>query len=697
MASNLANTGDEAADAFLSGASLAPTHEDETPTGDAAADEFMKSVRSESAKKKQVPVNPLDDVENTVHSGLETINNVATGGVGMLGGGLTYLGTLAATGDPDAAEAVRQDTQNALTWHPSSKKGKEWSSSVADAMSYLGEKPGKAVGNTIFDITGSPMAATVGETATNIPQFLLGARLGGKGGKVAPKVEPIPESPVVATHGPSAGAAGATLDLEGLTPETHAEALSSSQRGPVNQNALQRHKDAETLPLPEGEQPLRLTKGQALHDPQIRSDERNMRADPDVGNDLVQREAEQNQKLVAAEGEIRRQAVPDVLQRNNRDHGQAAIDEIKQKDNELVLDTRAKYKALADKNGGDMPMDKGEAARAADGELKKGYLADLANSHPVLKPVLESLRSDEPMTFENWEAATRALSEVQRKGSSEGTAAGIIRKQFENMPLSEEAQGLRGMLNDAKAAAKKRFDIIDQNPSYKAAVNDNVPKDANGLHVIGAESPLADRFMDNHFLGAGGSRAYINRIRGVMEDRPEFHKAIEGSTLNDLRKAAGIDEYGQGGFNAATYRNRRMALDPKMDALASPDTVAHTQQLSNVAHHVAVQPKGNYINNSASAIVAKRMEAQAQHAAGLPSAIAGKLGGMATNIAVAGHPALSIVKSVGDTVMKHRAAEKASAENLAAEQAILEEKRKFVQESLKPGAGIGFDPQRIQQ
>jgi hypothetical protein len=47
--------------------------------------------------------------------------------------------------------------------------------------------------------------------------------------------------------------------------------------------------------------------------------------------------------------------------------------------------------------------------------------------------------------------------------------------------------------------------------------------------------------------------------------------------------------------------------------------------------------------------------------------------------------------------MKQRAAEQAAAKDLAAQHAILEEKRNFIRESLKPGAGIGFEPPRIQQ
>src|SRR5580700_8417891 len=56
--------------------------------------------------------------------GAEGAAHMATGAIGSLGGGLTYLGTLGLTGDPDAAKAVQEDTQRALTYEPRTKEGK---------------------------------------------------------------------------------------------------------------------------------------------------------------------------------------------------------------------------------------------------------------------------------------------------------------------------------------------------------------------------------------------------------------------------------------------------------------------------------------------------------------------------------------------------------------------------------------------
>jgi hypothetical protein len=60
----------------------------------------------------------------------ETVAHLGTGAVAGLGGGLNYLGTLAATGgDTDAAKAVQEATQQALTYQPRTKEGK----AIADA------------------------------------------------------------------------------------------------------------------------------------------------------------------------------------------------------------------------------------------------------------------------------------------------------------------------------------------------------------------------------------------------------------------------------------------------------------------------------------------------------------------------------------------------------------------------------------
>lgn len=100
-----------------------------------------------------------------------------TGGVASLGGGLTYLGTLAATGgNTDAAKAVKDDTERTLTYRPRTEEGQRQSADMSDAAGYLGSKEGAYLGDKTMDATASPGLATAANVAANIPQFILGAK-----------------------------------------------------------------------------------------------------------------------------------------------------------------------------------------------------------------------------------------------------------------------------------------------------------------------------------------------------------------------------------------------------------------------------------------------------------------------------------------------------------------------------------------
>ena len=565
------------------------------------------------------------------------------------------------------------EVRKALTYEPKTEEGR--------ALMPVGKEVGSAIdypGTWVTKKTGIPELGALTNTALQQGPFLLAK---APGGGETPYFGPPRAAPPVTSH-PSAGAAGAATDLSAVSPELRSAAQDASQSGTLHAEALERHIRAETLPMPEGESPPQLTKGQATHEPQQISDERNLVQDPDTAGILTQRFDVQNQKLGASLGEIRRRATPDIVQRNNLEHGQAAIDSIKTVDNGLVQDTRAKYKALADQNGGEMPIDTGAAATTADAALKKGFLSKLVDDHPVLGPVMDKLRSGESMTFEDWESATKALSEVQRRGSSEGTAAGIIRNQFENMPLSEGAQGLRGMLNEAKSAAKRRFDTIEQNPAYKAAVEDNVPKSLDGLHKIGEPSPLADSFIDRYFLGHGpnASKAYIARVKTLVPD-PAFSQTIEAATLNRLRDAAGVDEVGTmkgGGFGHASFRNLRNAIDPKADVLLSQKSAESTEQLRDVSSDITHAGPGTAINRSHTASTLQRFGAEYPTGSTMAKDLASIGGDL-----VAGHAGgiPLIAKRMGEKVFAQRAAEKSA-------QSISAAKRAFAEDATAPGAGV---------
>ena len=481
----------------------------------------------------------------------------------------------------------------------------------------------------------------------------------------------------IANSPQSQGAALATPSLDGVSPELR-QAVASTPN--INLDALNRQIDAETLPLPDGTDPLRLRAGQATRDDQQISDEKNMRADPDTQGLLSGSITDQNEKLGLSMGTIRQQAVPDIVQRSNAENGQAAIDAIKAQDNAALTDIRGKYQALADQNAGAMPIDAGAALGTINANLSKGFLTKTAAQNPVVSEVLDNLSSGNPMSFEQFENARTNLAAVQRSGGPPAAAAGIVRGALESLPLPGDAQNLKAMADAARQAAKARFTTIDQNPAYSAVVDDNVPRDPNGLHVVGAPSPLADNFMDRYFLGNGqtASRAYVARIKGVMQNNPDFSPSIEAASLNKLRSAANLDQYDNGNFASASFRNAQTAMAPKADVLMSPQTADNIDHLRRVSDDVSYEGKAANTNRSNTAVTLQRYGAQYPSTPG----VAGTLADYATDMAAAHTgPIGYAAKRIGSVLWKN-------AQDAKAIGATRTAKLKFAQDATAPGAGI---------
>ena len=535
----------------------------------------------------------------------------------------------------------------------------------------------------ISSVAGSRAADIAGDVATLLPAA-RGVDVAGAGRKVVASMSD-PESAASASGAGSSvvdspqsiSAAASPVDLTGVSEPLRAAIQNSTN---PHAEALRRHIDADTLPMPEGTSPLQLRKGQATFHGQQISDEKNLRADPDTQEILANSITDQNDKLGASMGEIRRRATPDIVHRSNIEHAQAAIDAIKTEDNAAILDTRAKYKALSDANGGALPLDTTQALAGIKSGLNEGFLNKTARDNPIVSEVLEQLESGRPLTFEQFENARTNLADVQRRGGSDAKAAAIVRNQLENMPLTGEAAKLKGLADTARAAARNRFNTIEQNPAYEAVVNDNVPKTQNGLHVIGAPSPLADTFMDRYFLGNGpnASRAYIGRLQGIMENNQDFAPAVEGASLNKLRDAAGLDIYDNGNFRHASYRNARDAIEPKADVLMSPQSADWTEQLKRVSGYVNDEPKDASVNRSNTALTLQRFGALYPETPG----IAGTLADYGTDIAAAKlGPVGYAAKKIGSAMVK-------SARDRRAIEATKMAKLKFARDATAPGAGI---------
>lgn len=499
----------------------------------------------------------------------------------------------------------------------------------------------------------------------------------------------------------NASAAAAVPSLDGASQGTRDAVANASG---VHMGALNRQLNADQLVMPDGQTPTPLMEGQAQRDSKLIADTWNVRDDPATGGDIRASIDGQNQTQALSLGEIRRQATPDVVSRTPIENSQAAIDAIKTQDNANILDTRAKYQTLFDADDGGTPFDTKSALAGAQTALSDQHLGDLAANHDVLSSVMKSM-GGAPMNSEQFENARTALARVQREGGSPATAAGILRNSLENAPLTPEAANLKSLADTARAAARYKFQLEDQNPAYSAVVNDNVPRDANGLHVIGAKSPLAPSFMDDYFLGnsKNAAPAYVDRLNAVMGDNPDFKSAVQASTLLKLRDAANLDSFDDlksGGFNGNAFRKQLNSLSNKSTSLMSPSTISGLGTLGQYSEDVGWEGASSSKNRSNTAQTMDRLKefgAQDQPAPTPPSPLGSFKQGTKDLLtdAVVSHVASPAVAGAGRIGRNFFRAKKLEAANQAAQvakeaaaQSVQDAKLKFAQHVTAPGAGI---------
>ena len=377
----------------------------------------------------------------------------------------------------------------------------------------------------------------------------------------------------------SAGAAATTDQatvnalLAKASPELQNE-LKATPATQINLPALERHVEADTLPVP-----VRLTRGQATQDVNLLSDEMNMRGkNPELAN----RFNEQNGKLIENMNAIRDTAAPDVYGTNHIENAETIINSYKALDDARTADISAKYKALKDAAGGDFPIDGQQFAANAEKMLGKELKTDFLP--PALARQLERYKNGEKMTFEQFEAMRTNLASEMRKAERSGdgnakAAASIVRTALEDLPLTGEAEKLKPLATEARAAAKARFDLLKKDPAYDAAVNDVAP----------------DKFINKYIIS--GNKRDLEMLTQQLGKGSEGHQAVSAAVVNWLKNKAGVVD-NNGNFSQAGYNKALQQLDPKLLELVDGQTAQQLKALGNVARYTQAQPRGSYVNQS---------------------------------------------------------------------------------------------------
>jgi hypothetical protein len=436
------------------------------------------------------------------------------------------------------------------------------------------------------------------------------------------KASVAPAAGITAPPG-SVGAAAVTdasaIDaaLAQASPQLQAR-LRGISRDRINLPALESHLQAERLGLG----PDFFTEGQATQNPGALSFEMNERGKYPA---LSERFSQQDAKLKTAVDRLHERATQNEVGGTMYDHGVRQINEYQAIDNARNLDINQKYKALKDAAGGSFPIDAPQFVQNArnllDENLKSEFLPESFNKR------LEKFASGEPLTFQKFEALRTNLAEEMRKAgrADDGNtkfALSLVRQALEDLPLKQEAQSLKSIADQARSAAKERFDALAADPAYDAAVNGAPP----------------DTFMEKHVFSKTAPASQIQLMRNTFGEGSTGALNVESALINHLREKGGLIE--KSNVNQATYNKTFKALEEKLKAGAKPETVEDLRVLGDVLYKTKAQPTGSFVNNSNTFVaqlaqqgggMATRAADVALAAKGLPpiaSGAAGKIGQM---------------------------------------------------------------------
>jgi hypothetical protein len=451
----------------------------------------------------------------------------------------------------------------------------------------------EVAGDAVERVAG-PEARDFTESAASLlsmrsPRMAMGERAPGALSREAPRV--------IAMEGGSVGASAsaASTAVAQASPTLQAAVSRLQQAGkPISLESLNRYIEADTLPVP-----VKLTRGEATRDPVVLSEERNMRgANPEA----AQFYNERHKALVENLSRLRDEAGPNVHTTNAVEHGESLINSYRQVDAAAEAEIKGLYDQLRAASGSGVPID----AKTIWSNTRNALHKDLSFDHApqAIMKSLEELANSNRMTFENFESIRTQLARIQRSPTADGNlkhAAGIIRAELEKLPMFPGSgfERMKPMADAARAAARRRFQAMEADPAYEAAVNGTVPP---------------DRFVQKFIVG--GTRDQVAAMRKALANDPQAVETMSTAAFDRLRESAGVDALGNGTFRQAGFNKQMTALDPKFADLFPPALAEKLRQLGNVARTIESEVPGSFVNRS-NTFVAQAGNAAARSAEGM--------------------------------------------------------------------------------
>jgi len=349
---------------------------------------------------------------------------------------------------------------------------------------------------------------------------------------------------------------------------------------------IARRADAAALPVP-----VHLTRAQLTRDPMQWAWEHRVSGQRGVGEPLADLLSAQNRALIANLNELGAAAAPSPF-----DASQRVISHIQNLDDQLRNQINEAYSKVRNSAGRSASVStqgflEGARNRLTQGKPELAGLTSLADYLPeTIRRQYNDIASGKlPLTVDTIQFLDRAWGGLQRgaKDDTERAAIGALRKALNDAPI-DDAIGKESMdaYKAARQMAAQRFQLIDQNPAYKAIVE-------------GTKQAEPDKFFQTFIEGAP-----VSQIRSLKQlIGPENVAMLQNTTVGQLKRAAlnkASDETGK--FSQAAYN--RILQDPvrgpKIRELFAdnPKTLDQLYRVGRVAENLISIPAASRVNTS---------------------------------------------------------------------------------------------------
>jgi hypothetical protein len=511
-----------------------------------------------------------------------------------------------------AADRVRQ-VQEGLTYQPKTEAGKRYTGAIGEALSYVGDKPGGAVGELATDaatkLGASPeVAGAIGATANTATQAAAQLLL-AKGAGVAGKA-------VAAAVKPAARGAGAAAQTAAQTAETYARGLGIDWAAAPQTfkdaltNIAQQGTDLSKLP-PEAvkrvaraeRQGVTLTRGQATRDLGDLQSEENLRLAA-AGKPLRERMAGQDTALHERLGAIRQEVAPGSKVGSTADVGtvqlaaRRKLQAVKAAANDAYTEAR--------KQGAFMtPVDPAPLLKWLEGSPARtrnvGWVARAVEDYA--KPTggkkitiqdMEDLRSE----------VSAAAGESGRKGFFAGQAKAVIDGILDRADSNvyQAARGKWKAYKDEFSAQKSVRDLTSElagTTTRRIALEDTLKRVINGPTESLAEIRKSLTTGGTKRTQQLGRKAWADLQAGVIEHLREIaagRRRVPGENQQLHFNAAFLDEF------------EKLNQSGKLDVLFGEKVAAKMRDFADTVRDTRTTPQQRIVGPSTANKFVKLME-----------------------------------------------------------------------------------------